>query len=164
EVERLNQELRHRLQELHVLNTELELRVQQRTAELGAINKELQAFCYSVSHDLRAPLRSIRGFSEVLLERYSAQLDPRAQEFLQRSCQSSLHMDRLIEDLLQLSRVSSADMHRQSVNLSGLADKLAAELRKTDPNRAVVFAIAPGLKTTGDERLLEVVLNNLLSN
>jgi len=151
-------------QEVLRLNAELERRVGERTTQLEAINKELEAFCYSVSHDLRAPLRSIRGFSEVLLERYSPQLDDRAREFLQRSCQSALHMDRLIDDLLQLSRVSSADMQRQTVNLSTLAQGLAAELRKTDPSRPVEFAIASDLQAKGDERLLGIALDNLVRN
>src|SRR5207237_6799908 len=92
-------------QEVLRLNAELERRVRERTVQLEAINRELEAFCYSVSHDLRAPLRSIRGFSEVLLERYAAKLDERGQEFLRRTCESSQVMDKLIEDLLKLSRV-----------------------------------------------------------
>jgi len=82
------------------LNAELERRVAERTAQLQAANKELEAFCYSISHDLRAPLRSIRGFTEVLLERYTSQLDARGQEFLRRACDSSHHMDDLVESLL----------------------------------------------------------------
>jgi len=146
------------------LNEKLEERVQERTLQLEAINKELEAFSYSVSHDLRAPLRSIRGFSEVLLERYSEQLDPRGQEFLRRACQSSQHMDNLIEDLLNLSRVSRGELRRQQVNLSAMADSLAAELLKCEPERPAEFVIQPGLKTHGDERLLRVVLDNLFRN
>ena len=146
------------------LNQDLERRVKERTAQLEAINKELEAFSYSVSHDLRAPLRSIRGFSEVLLERYSKQLDPTGQEFLRRACQSSQQMETLIEDLLKLSRVSRSDLQRQQVNLSHIADSVAADLKKSDPQRAVDFAIEPGLQTRGDERLLRVALDNLLRN
>src|SRR5207249_5732258 len=109
------------------LNTELERRVRERTAQLEAINKELEAFCYSVSHDLRAPLRSIRGFSEVLLERYASQLDFRGREFLRRACESSQMMDRLIEDLLKLSRVTRTELQRRPVNLSSMADEIAAD-------------------------------------
>jgi len=94
--------------EVERLKQELERRVRERTAQLEATNKELEAFCYSVSHDLRAPLRSIRGFSEVLLERYAGQLDARGQEFLRRACESSGVMDKLIEDLLKLSRLTRA--------------------------------------------------------
>ena len=144
EVERLNQELRHRLQELHVLNTELELRVQQRTAELGAINKELQAFCYSVSHDLRAPLRSIRGFSEVLLERYSSVLDERGLEYLKRVCHSCQHMDALVEDLLKLSRLSRAELKPKDVDLSAICDSILTDLKRSEPAREVELSVAPG--------------------
>ena len=151
-------------QEIVRLNTDLERRVRERTAQLEAINKELEAFCYSVSHDLRAPLRSIRGFSEVLLERYAAKLDAKGQEFLRRACQSSLHMDKLIEDLLKLSRVTRADLQRQPVNLSALAESIAAELQKAGAERRAEFVIAPNLEAHGDERLLRVVLDNLLRN
>jgi signal transduction histidine kinase len=146
------------------LNEDLERRVKERTAQLEAINKELEAFSYSVSHDLRAPLRSIRGFSEVLLERYCKQLDPTGQEFLKRACQSSQQMETLIEDLLKLSRVSRSELQRQQVNLSRIAESIAADLRKSDPQRAVEFVIEPGLQACGDERLLRVALDNLLRN
>ena len=146
------------------INQELERRVRERTVQLEAINRELEAFCYSVSHDLRAPLRSIRGFSEVLLERYAAKLDERGQEFLRRTCESSQVMDRLIEDLLKLSRVTRAEIQRRPVNLSLLAESIASDLRNAEPSRAVQFVIAPDLKTEGDERLLHVALDNLLRN
>jgi PAS domain S-box-containing protein len=146
------------------INEELERRVQARTAQLEAMNKELEAFSYSVSHDLRAPLRSIRGFSEVLLERYSSQLDARGQEFLRRACQSSQQMDRLIEDLLKLSRVGRSEMQQKRVDLSQMARSIAADLQKAEPERAVEFAITPGLEANGDERLLRVALENLLRN
>ncbi len=146
------------------LNSELEQRVAERTAQLEAINHELEAFSYSVSHDLRAPLRSIRGFSAVLLERYSDQLDERGREFLKRSCESSQHMDRLIEDLLKLSRVTRSELQRQTVDLSQLAEQIAGELRKAEPERDAEFLIAPGLRAHGDERLLRVMLENLLRN
>lgn len=161
---RLNQELRLRLEELQSVNEELEHRVKERTAQLEAINKELEAFSYSVSHDLRAPLRSIRGFSEVLLERYSKQLDSTGQEFLRRACQSSQQMETLIEDLLKLSRVSRSELQSQQVNLSEIAESIAAELRKGEPQRVVEIVIEPGLLARGDERLLRVALDNLLRN
>ncbi|HSU52426.1 MAG TPA: MASE1 domain-containing protein [Candidatus Dormibacteraeota bacterium] len=146
------------------LNQELEQRVKQRTAQLEATNKELEAFSYSVSHDLRAPLRSIRGFSEVLLEKYSPQLDARGREYLHRACQSTQQMENLIEDLLKFSRVSRSELRRQNVNLSDLAQSIAADLRKSEPQRPAEFIIAPNLKTRGDERLLRVALDNLLQN
>lgn len=150
--------------EIARLNAEAERRIGQRTAQLEAINKELEAFSYSVSHDLRAPLRSIRGFSEVMLERYSDKLDGRGQDFLRRVCESTQHMDRLIEDLLMLSRVGRSELLRQPVDLSALALSIAAELLKNEPERAVEFAIAPQLTAKGDERLLRTVLENLLRN
>lgn len=156
--------LRQRDEEVLRLNAELERRVTERTAQLEAINRELEAFSYSVSHDLRAPLRSIRGFSEVLLQRYASSLDERGQEFLKRTCESSQQMDRLIEDMLQLSRVSRAELQRRPVNLSSLAEAIAAELRQAEPQRSVELVIAPGLRAQGDERLLRLVLENLLRN
>jgi len=146
------------------LNVELERRVLHRTGQLETINKELEAFSYSVSHDLRAPLRSIRGFSEVLLERYSDKLDARGQEFLRRATQSCEHMERLIEDLLKLSRVTRGQIQRQAVNLSQLAEAIVCDLRKAEPERTVEVMVAPGLETQGDERLLRIVLDNLLRN
>ncbi len=151
-------------QEVLRLNRELERRVSERTAQLEAINKELEAFSYSVSHDLRAPLRSIRGFSEVLLERYADKLDARGREFLHRVGESSQHMDRLIEDLLKLSRVGRSELQLQDVNLSALAEGVVLELRHGDPKRPVAVNIQPGLRVRGDERLLRIVMENLLRN
>ena len=151
-------------QEILRLNSELERRVRERTAQLEAINKELEAFSYSVSHDLRAPLRSIRGFSEVLLERYSSKLDGRGQEFLRRACESSQHMDRLIEDLLKLSRVGRSELQHQTVDLSRLAEDTLNELKQAHPSQTVQASVEPGLRARGDERLLRIVLENLLRN
>lgn len=146
------------------LNAELERRVAERTAQLQATNRELEAFCYSVSHDLRAPLRSIRGFNEVLLERYSSKLDARGQEFLRRACESSHYMDDLIDDLLKLSRVSRSELLHQNVDLSVLVKVIADELKSAEPARSVEFRIADSLRAHGDERLLRIVLENLLRN
>ncbi len=151
-------------QEIRRLNIELDQRVKARTEQLEAINRELEAFSYSVSHDLRAPLRSIRGFSDVLLERYSTKLDDNGKEFLRRVCESSRQMDRLIDDLLSLSRVTRCEMQVEKVDLSAMASELVEGLHRNEPARAVNVAIAEGLKTDGDSRLLRVALGNLLDN
>jgi light-regulated signal transduction histidine kinase (bacteriophytochrome) len=151
-------------QEVRRLNAELERRVAERTAQLEEINKELEAFSYSVSHDLRAPLRSILGFSEVLLERYAGQLDEEGRGLLGRVCKSCQQMDNLIQDLLKLSRAGRGEVRWQPVNLSALAESIAADLRKAEPDRPVDWLIASNLCAEGDERLLRVALENLLSN
>ena len=150
--------------EISRLNAELERRVRERTAQLEATNQELEAFVYSVSHDLRAPLRGIRGFSEVLLERYADQLGAEGQDYLRRACESSNRMNRLIDDLLKLSRVGRSELRWQPVNLTALAEAAVAELRKAEPERAVEVMIAPNLRAEGDEHLLGLVLDNLLGN
>jgi PAS domain S-box-containing protein len=150
--------------EISRLNAELERRVQERTAQLEATNQELEAFAYSVSHDLRAPLRSMRGFSEVLLESYTDQLDAQGQALLRRACESSNRMSRLIDDLLKLSRVGRCELHWEPVNLTALAEAIVAELRKSDPGRAVEVVIGPNLRAEGDEHLLSLMLDNLLGN
>jgi signal transduction histidine kinase len=146
------------------LNQELEQHVQQRTAQLEGTNKELEAFCYSVSHDLRAPLRTIRGFSEVLMEQYRPQLDARGQDYLRRTCEAGVQMDKLIEDLLKLSRVSRSEIQQTAINLSAIAQDIALDLAKTEPGRKVEFAISPGVIANGDERLMRLVIDNLLRN
>jgi len=151
-------------EEILRLNAELEKRVLERTAQLEAANKELEAFAYSVSHDLRAPLRSIRGFSDVLLERYAKLLDDEGREYLTRICQSSAHMDRLVEDLLKFSRISRAELYRQPVNLSEMVQGIAEELARLEAKRKVEFRIVPGLEAQGDDRLLRIALNNLVGN
>ncbi len=136
----------------------------ERTAQMEGANKELEAFSYSVSHDLRAPLRGIEGFSRVLLEDYSGALDERGKGYLTRVCAASCRMGQLIDDLLSLSRLSRRGMRSQTVDLSALARTLADELRQSQPDRHVEFVIQPDLKVTGDENLLRVVLVNLLGN
>src|SRR5208283_3504424 len=115
-------------------------------------------------HDLRAPLRGIRGFSEVLLERHADQLDAEAQDLLRRACESSNRMSRLIDDLLKLSRVGRCELHWQPVSLSALAEAVVAELRKSYPERTVEVVVKPELRAEGDEHLLRLVLDNLLGN
>lgn len=154
----------HSPEEILRQNADLEERVRQRTDQLEASNKELEAFCYSVSHDLRAPLRSIDGFTHALLESYSESLDPVAREYLQRVRAASLRMSQLIDDLLHLSRVGRREMHIQDVDLSELAASVSHGLQKSEPAREVEVVIAPGLRAQADERLLRIALENLLGN
>ncbi len=136
----------------------------ERTAQLESRNEELEAFAYSISHDLRAPLRTIRGLSEVLLESSHDQLDQRNQDFLRRICESSHQMSDMIEGLLRLSVVGRGEFVNRPVNLSLLARSIANGLQQQEPERTVEFSIAPHLTAMGDERLLHIVLENLLGN
>ncbi|MCL5062437.1 MAG: ATP-binding protein [Nitrospirae bacterium] len=131
---------------------------------LGAANKELEAFSYSVSHDLRAPLRSIDGFSQALLEDYAERLDEQGRDYLSRVRAASQRMAQLIDDMLKLSRVTRAELRREEMDLSGLAQEIAAEQRRAQPGREVEFAIASGLRAHGDPKLLRIALENLLGN
>jgi PAS domain S-box-containing protein len=138
--------------------------VAERTAQLQAVNKELEAFSYSVSHDLRAPLRGIDGFSQALLEGYSDQLDDRGKHYLDRIRQGSQQMGKLIDDMLQLSRLTRGDMTVEAVDLSMLAKNIARDLREQEPERRVTFVIAEDVAVQGDKRLLQAALQNLLDN
>ncbi len=149
---------------LQHLNADLERRVIERTTQLEAANKELEAFSYSVSHDLRAPLRSIDGFSRTLLEDYADRLDAQGANYLQRVRAASQRMAQLIDDLLELSRLTRAELRWAPVSLSALALAVAEELRHNHPERAVEFVIAEGLTAEGDARLLRIALENLLGN
>ncbi|MGH7206591.1 MAG: PAS domain S-box protein [Nitrospiraceae bacterium] len=151
-------------EEIHRLNLALEQRVLERTAQLEAANKELESFSYSVSHDLRAPLRSIDGFSLALLEDCADKLDAQGKDYLRRVRDATQRMARLIDDLLNLARVTREDMRQERVDLSALARSISADLKKTQPDRKVTFAIAEGIVANGDAHLLRVALENLLGN
>jgi PAS domain S-box-containing protein len=142
----------------------LNQRLTRDNAELAAVNLELEAFSYSVSHDLRAPLRAIDGFSQALLEDCSDTLDDTGRDYLDRVRRSAQRMGLLIDDLIKLSRVTRADTHMQDVDLSALAERIAQDLKATEPERLVDFSIQPALVAHGDARLLQIVLENLLGN
>jgi PAS domain S-box-containing protein len=135
-----------------------------RSAELSALNRELEAFSYSVSHDLRAPLRSIDGFSQVLLEDYADKLDDEGKDSLQRVRAAATRMAALIDALLALSRVTRAELRAERVDLSALAQSIAADLRQGEPDRHAEFLIESGMVAEGDPRLLRAALENLLGN
>lgn len=150
--------------EIRRLNEELEQRVLDRTAQLEATNRELEAFSYSVSHDLRAPLRAIDGFSQALLEDCFDTLDEKGKEHLQRIRNGTRRMDMLIDALLKLTRFTRSELNPVVTDLSLIARLAADELRKTEPERRVTLRIADGLACTGDPNLLRVVMDNLLGN
>jgi len=152
--------------ELDVLrvNAELEQRVRQRTTQLEAANRELEAFAYSVSHDLRAPLRGIDGWSLALLEDYGGSLDDAGRQYLNRVRSETQRMGHLIDDMLQLSRVSRGEMKADPVDLASLANGITAKLQDAQPERSMEFVIEPHLVASGDGRLLDIALTNLLSN
>jgi signal transduction histidine kinase len=145
-------------------NRELEKHILERTVQLETANKELESFSYSVSHDLRSPLRSIDGFSNALLEDYSKKLDEKGKDYLQRVRAASQHMEQLIDDLLNLSRVMRTEMQRSSVDLSILAQTITNDLVRTQPDRKVRFIIAPGMVVHADRNLMKIVLDNLFDN
>jgi PAS domain S-box-containing protein len=141
-----------------------EQEILQRSVELEAANKELEAFSYSVSHDLRSPLRAIDGFSQAILEDHAAKLDDDAKNYFQRIRAATQRMGELIDDLLGLSRVTRAEIHRERIDLSSLAEEVAADLRSSQPEREVEFRIVQGLQAEGDSRLIRVALQNLIGN
>ncbi|TFH08833.1 MAG: hypothetical protein E4H14_05685, partial [Candidatus Thorarchaeota archaeon] len=150
--------------QIRELNQELAQRVEERTAELAAANKELEAFAYSVSHDLRAPLRTMDGFSKALLEDYSENIDDTGQDYLHRIRAAATKMGSLIEDVLSLSRVTRTEMDRMNVNLSDLAREAMQEIIASDQDRAISFSAIDMANARCDRRLMKVALYNLIEN
>lgn len=164
ELERTTAALRESEEQLQLSTSNLEKRVQERTAELTSANKELESFTYSVSHDLRAPLRGIDGWSLALLEDYGDKLNEESRGYLERVRTETQRMGQLIDDLLRLSRVTRAEMNRTRVDLSALANSITSRIREANPGRDTEFTIEPGLTVEGDPRLLDIALTNLLDN
>ncbi len=157
-------EVERRAAEVHELNVTLEERVRQRTAELEATNRELEAFSYSVSHDLRAPLRTIDGFSLALEEDYTEAVDATGRDYIKRVRTGVQRMGQLIDALLQLSRITRAEITRESVDLSALAVSVANNLNEEHPGRDLNITVEEGLTVDADPKLLRVALENLLGN
>jgi len=149
---------------LSQLNAELEQRVLDRTAELSAANQELDSFAYAVSHDLRAPLRAMSGFSVAMLEDFGASLPDKARGYLDQIRKASQNMGQLIDGLLALSRSTRGELQRDRIDLSAMAERLCQELARTEPTRTVDWRVEPRLTAWGDARMIEVVMMNLLSN
>ena len=150
--------------ELQIHREHLQDLVAFRTEELNRVVKELESFSYSVSHDLRAPLRAINGFSEALCDDYAEQLDDTAKGYLQRICRGAGRMGELIDDLLILSRVTRHQIHRSRVDLSGLAQDILQQLQEDQPQRQITSNIQTDVVASGDPSLIRIVLENLLGN
>ena len=150
--------------EIEQLNVELEHRVRDRTEELETANKDLAAFSYSVSHDLRAPLRAIDGFSQALAEEAGGRLDESGRRYLERVRAAAHRMGELIDDLLSLAQISRQSLQRESVDLSGIAADVFASLAREEPARKVLFEVAHQVKAEADGGLLRIVLQNLIGN
>jgi signal transduction histidine kinase len=152
------------LEELHKYHDELEQRVSERTRELVAANRELEAFSYSVSHDLRGPLDALNGFTYVLLKQYATRLDAQGRELIDGIRSSGKRMNELIDDLLNLSRVTTSVMRKEKIDLSALAQSIMEDLCRTAPERKLDFVTTNGIETVGDANLLRIVMENLLRN
>lgn len=146
------------------MNAELEQRVTERTLQLESANRELEAFAHAVSHDLRAPLRSMSGFSQILYDTAPPGLDEKSRHYLRRIHDASLRMSALIEDLLSLSRISRAELVSRPANLSQIAADAAATVRDQYTGRRVQLTIEPEMMINGDKRLLRIAMENLLDN
>jgi light-regulated signal transduction histidine kinase (bacteriophytochrome) len=164
ERERLESELRASDEAVRRLNAELEDRIAARTEELSAANRELESFSYSVSHDLRAPLRAINGLALILLEDHGDQLDAEAREHVAQIRAASVRMGELVDGLLSIARIGRVRPRREPVDLSAIAREVTQTLTAETPRRRVTTTIQPGLTVRGDPVLLRTVLWNLISN
>ena len=157
-------ELYRAQQELRRYRTQLETLVEERTIALTAINRELEAFSYSVSHDLRAPLVSFDGLSQKLLDKYGKKLDATATDYLERMREASKRMTSVFDGLQMLFRLTSGEMRREEIDISAMAKGIADEIRAANPKRQVEVEIAPGINAVGDQRLVGILLGNLINN
>jgi PAS domain S-box-containing protein len=164
ERKKLEGKLKSYTEKLKRLDEERAEELRRKTVELEVLNKELEAFSYSVSHDLRAPLRSIDGFSKALLDDYIEVLDAEGRDYLQRVRKATKRMAEIIDELLALSRVTRTEMHREKVDLSKMVQEVLTELQESQPERQVDLIVAPELVADGDPRLLNLVFDNLLGN
>ncbi len=162
--QRATQALLESQDEVRQMNADLERRVTARTLQLESANRELEAFAYAVSHDLRAPLRSMSGFSQILQESAPESLDEKSRGYLRRICDASARMSALIDDLLSLSRISRSELTPRETSLTQIATDVAATVRDRYPGRAVELTIQPGMDVHGDTRLLRIAMENLLDN
>ncbi len=174
ELQRANETLQAEIAERQRIGEELRLakdaaeaglqKVTERTAELAAANQELEGFAYAVSHDLRAPLRAMSGFSRALAEDHGDKLDGEAKLYLDQIDIASRSMGGLIDGILALSRSTRGELRREAIDISPLATSLLEELARNEPERRVAWRVEPGLKVSGDPRMIEAVLRNLLGN
>jgi signal transduction histidine kinase len=163
-LEEKNRQLEQARAALQQANQELEWRVEQRTAELGVANEELESFCSSVSHDLRAPIRHIGGYIDVLMRDCAGKLSEADLDHLRGALRAADSMSRLIDALLELSKVTRAEIRHRTVNLSEMAEEIVAELRTGEPARTVQVTVCPDITVAGDPVLLRVMMSNLLGN
>lgn len=151
-------------EKIRALNELLEQRVRERTIELEAVNKELESFAYSISHDFRAPLRVLNAFSANLTEKYDEQLDEQGLHYLNRIRNAALYMSDLVDNLLNLSRITRTEIKKQTFDISHLSDAILRDLQEAEPGRRVKVNVAPGIYAKGDFTLLKAALANLIGN
>ena len=164
QLERSRAETERSAAEIRELNSTLEERVRQRTAELEPTNRELEAFSYSVSHDLRAPLRTIDGFSVALEEDYADAVDATGRDYIARVRTGVQRMGQLIDALLQLSRITRAEIVREDVDMSALAESVVENVVEENPGRVMQIRVQPGLRVNADPKLLRVARENMFNN